>query len=147
MRTLLKSGRTQSSVGSGFMVGTTNLVLTNYHVVSQMALDPDVYTGEYVDTNGKSGPVELLAVDALGADSCLVIHNTEEFGERLHRAVQRFHMDTKGWSDIAYNFLVDRFGRLWVGRAGGAAAARRATAFLGLRGGDDAARERRVRIR
>ena len=27
--------------------------------------------------------------DALGADSCLVIHNTEEFGERLHRAVQR----------------------------------------------------------
>jgi hypothetical protein len=28
--------------------------------------------------------------DLLGpADSCLVIHNTEEFGERLHRAVQR----------------------------------------------------------
>lgn len=28
---------------------------------------------------------ELLAP----ADSCLIIHNTEEFGERLHRAVQR----------------------------------------------------------
>jgi len=28
--------------------------------------------------------------DVLGpADSCLVIHNSEEFGERLHRAVQR----------------------------------------------------------
>lgn len=27
--------------------------------------------------------------DVHGADSCLVIHNTEEFGERLHRAVQR----------------------------------------------------------
>lgn len=24
-----------------------------------------------------------------GSDACLVIHNTEEFGERLHRAVQR----------------------------------------------------------
>ncbi len=24
-----------------------------------------------------------------GAESCLIIHNTEEFGERLHRAVQR----------------------------------------------------------
>ena len=23
------------------------------------------------------------------ADACLIIHNTEEFGERLHRAVQR----------------------------------------------------------
>jgi serine protease Do len=62
---LLKNGRSQSTVGSGFMVGTSNLVLTNYHVVSQMALDPDVYAGEYVDTDGKRGPVELLAVDVL----------------------------------------------------------------------------------
>jgi S1-C subfamily serine protease len=65
IRMLLKNGRTQSTVGSGFMVGDSNLVLTNYHVVSQMALDPDVYAGEYVDTDGKSGPIELLAVDVL----------------------------------------------------------------------------------
>ncbi len=65
IRMLLKNGRSQSSVGSGFMVGTSNLVLTNYHVVSQMAIDPDVYVGEYIDTDGKSGPVELLAVDVL----------------------------------------------------------------------------------
>ncbi|NHZ35009.1 trypsin-like peptidase domain-containing protein [Massilia rubra] len=65
IRMLLKNGRSQSTVGSGFMVGTSNLVLTNYHVVSQMAIDPDVYVGEYIDTDGKSGPVELLAVDVL----------------------------------------------------------------------------------
>ncbi len=65
IRMLLKNGRTQSTVGSGFLVGTGNLVVTNYHVVSQMALDPDVYTAEYVDTDGNSGPVELLAVDVL----------------------------------------------------------------------------------
>lgn len=65
IRMLLKSGRSQSTVGSGFLVGASNLVLTNYHVVSQMALDPDVYSGEYVDTDGKSGPIELLAVDVL----------------------------------------------------------------------------------
>lgn len=65
IRMLLKNGRSQSTVGSGFLVGTGNLVLTNYHVVSQMALDPEVYTGEYVDTDGKTGPVELLAVDVL----------------------------------------------------------------------------------
>ncbi|EEF24620.1 conserved hypothetical protein, partial [Ricinus communis] len=63
IRMLLRNGRSQSSVGSGFLVGTSNLVLTNYHVVSQMALDPDVYVGEYVDTDGKGGPIELLAVD------------------------------------------------------------------------------------
>jgi S1-C subfamily serine protease len=65
IRMLLKNGRSQSTVGSGFLIGDTNLVLTNYHVVSQMALDPDVYIGEYVDTDGKNGPVELLAVDVL----------------------------------------------------------------------------------
>ena len=65
IRMLLRNGRSQSSVGSGFLVGTGNLVLTNYHVVSQMALDPDVYVGEYVDTDGNGGPIELLAVDVL----------------------------------------------------------------------------------
>lgn len=65
VRSLLKSGRTQSSVGSGFLIGTSNLVLTNYHVVSQFALDPDTYVGEWVDTGGQRGNVELLAVDAL----------------------------------------------------------------------------------
>ena len=65
IRMLLKNGRTQSTVGSGFLVGDTNLALTNYHVVSQMALDPDVYTAEYIDTDGNTGPVELMAVDVL----------------------------------------------------------------------------------
>lgn len=65
VRSLLKSGRTQSSVGSGFLVGTSNLVLTNYHVVSQFALDPDTYTGEWVDTAGQRGSIELLAIDVL----------------------------------------------------------------------------------
>lgn len=65
IRMLLRNGRSQSTVGSGFLIGTGNLVLTNYHVVSQMALDPDVYSGEYVDTDGKGGPIELMAVDVL----------------------------------------------------------------------------------
>lgn len=65
LRSLLKNGRTQSSVGSGFLIGKTNLVVTNYHVMSQIALEPDTYVGEYVDTYGKRGTVELLAVDVL----------------------------------------------------------------------------------
>ena len=34
-------------------------------------------------------------------------------------AIQRYHMDSNGWNDIAYNFIVDRFGRPWDARQGG----------------------------
>jgi serine protease Do len=65
LRVLLKNGNSQSSVGSGFLIGTSNLVVTNFHVISQIALEPDTYFGEYKDTQGKSGAIELLAVDVL----------------------------------------------------------------------------------
>jgi hypothetical protein len=35
------------------------------------------------------------------------------------RGIQVFHQDGRGWNDIAYNFVVDAFGRLWEGRDGG----------------------------
>ena len=33
-------------------------------------------------------------------------------------AIYRFHTVTRGWCDIAYNFVIDRFGRTWEGRTG-----------------------------
>ena len=37
----------------------------------------------------------------------------------LIRGMYRYHTQSLGWFDIGYNFLVDRFGRAWVGRSGG----------------------------
>lgn len=65
IRVLLKNGHSQSGVGSGFLIGNSNLVITNFHVVSKMALEPETYFGEFKDTQGKSGEIELLAVDVL----------------------------------------------------------------------------------
>jgi len=63
LRILIRNGRAQSSVGSGFLIGTGNLVVTNYHVISELALKPKTYVGEYVDTHGKRGLIQLLALD------------------------------------------------------------------------------------
>jgi hypothetical protein len=39
----------------------------------------------------------------------------------LLRGIYRYHTKNLGWSDVGYNFLVDRFGGIWQGRAGGSA--------------------------
>src|SRR3712207_4032530 len=37
------------------------------------------------------------------------------------RAIYRYQAVDRGWGDIGYNVVVDKFGRLWEGRAGGLA--------------------------
>ncbi len=50
----------------------------------------------------------------------------------LIRGMYRYHTKYLGWSDIGYNFLVDRFGRIWTGRAGGAGKPVRGAHTLGF---------------
>ncbi|WP_448627008.1 N-acetylmuramoyl-L-alanine amidase [Geodermatophilus sp. URMC 64] len=56
------------------------------------------------------------------------LHHTAEINNyttdqvpAMIRAMYSYHAVSRGWGDIGYNVLVDKFGRLWEGRYGGLA--------------------------
>ncbi|MDQ3734015.1 MAG: N-acetylmuramoyl-L-alanine amidase [Actinomycetota bacterium] len=40
---------------------------------------------------------------------------------QILRSIYSYHAVSRGWGDIGYNFVVDKFGRIWEGRFGGIA--------------------------
>ena len=77
---------------------------------------------EWAGTLRPTGP---LPVESAGNTRFLEVHHSVDPGNayaqadvpRILREFYAFHTG-KGWPDIAYNFLVDRFGTIWEGRAG-----------------------------
>ncbi len=63
VRVLLQTTHSQTSTGTCFLVSADGHALTNYHVVSEAALEPDRHRLEYVGADGSRGPLELVAVD------------------------------------------------------------------------------------
>jgi serine protease Do len=63
IRTLVEATGKRSSIGSGFLVSASGLAVTNYHVVSQFALESATYRLEYAFADGARGPLELMAID------------------------------------------------------------------------------------
>jgi len=60
------------------------------------------------------------------AARAVVVHHTvnaNDYGRNdvtaIMKSIQAYHTQGQGWCDIGYNYLVDRFGRIYEGRAGG----------------------------
>ena len=74
---------------------------------------------------GARAPAATPSVASVGLRTAVLHHTagTNAYSSAdvpsLLRGVQAYHMDANGWSDIGYNFAIDRFGRIWEARAGG----------------------------
>ena len=74
----------------------------------------------------------------------LLVHHSVDPGNsyarddvpRILRGFVSFHQSDRGWPDLAYNFLVDRFGRVWEGRTGSLAGPAAGDATGGTQGFD-----------
>lgn len=65
VRTLLVGQGSQASVGSGFVVADGGDIVTNFHVVSQAALEPERFRLTFSRVDGRHGELRLLAVDVV----------------------------------------------------------------------------------
>jgi hypothetical protein len=82
----------------------------------------------YIYTRKQWGADESLRDPAVaygGVKAAFVHHTVDSNGysssqvPALIRGIYSYHVKGRGWNDIGYNFLVDRFGRTWEGRYGG----------------------------
>lgn len=53
----------ETASGTGFVAGGENLVVTNYHVVSEIALRPRQFRLEYLANDGSRGSLQIVAMD------------------------------------------------------------------------------------
>jgi serine protease Do len=65
IRVLLGRSNSHTSTGSGFVAAPGGVMLTNYHVVADKALEPETYRLEYVLPDGRRGPLRILALDVV----------------------------------------------------------------------------------
>lgn len=65
IRVLNKQTHKKSVIGSGFIVGRSDILATNYHVVSSYVTEPETYDLEFFSSAGETGSLELLDLDVV----------------------------------------------------------------------------------
>jgi hypothetical protein len=84
VRVLEQASGAKAAIGSGFVINQPNLLVTNYHVVSDAVLFPAKYRLEYLNNLQQKGSLKVLAVDVIN-DLALL--------ETDYQPEQRFHIE------------------------------------------------------
>jgi|GEM_PF-2381777 len=118
--------RVRSTVGRAEYVRLELLTTTMSESVEDgdgtgaMFLDP---VGDAnVHSRSEWGAAPTRCTSPLGSAYRMAIHHTETptsdsvSPEARLRSIQSYHMNTRGWCDIGYHYLMSRDGRLWQGR-------------------------------
>lgn len=137
-----------ADAGDDGTVGSDPIVVTDTHGVQVASLAEGatltVYSSAVTDADADASSLawdspRILSRQAWGADESIVklpyqrgavtgamVHHTAGSNTytsaqvpAILRSIQAYHVNGRGWKDIAYNILVDRFGRAWEGRGGG----------------------------
>lgn len=77
VRGFLGSSEFSAFHGSGFVVTSEGLIVTNFHVVADAVLYPGTYRLSYTTTDGRSGGLRVYAVDAVNDLAILKADNLE----------------------------------------------------------------------
>ncbi len=91
----LESGE-KSAIGTGFYVDAAGYVVTNYHVVSDVVLNPDQYRPELIDAAGEIEPLELLNLDVV--HDLAILRTPEPVDDAFEFATQSLAKGTRVFS-------------------------------------------------
>jgi S1-C subfamily serine protease len=113
VRVLNRETGKKSSIGSGFIVGDGFKLATNYHVVSQVVSEPELFYITYVGNDGREGELTLLALD--------VAHDLALLGaeQRLGDAIVMSPLPPRGAPIFAMGNPLDLGLTIAVGTNGG----------------------------
>ncbi len=91
-----KQSQSKSGIGSGFLAGATGFVLTNYHVIADLANHPGEYEARYLTESGVRGSLELINVDVV--HDLALLRSTDPLPEPLEIAEQAPRQGTRLYS-------------------------------------------------
>ncbi len=113
IRVLNRETGKKSSIGSGFIVGDGNQIITNYHVVGQIIQEPERFYISYQAKNGNEGELKIRSLD-IAHDLALLVSETP-----LGEATKNSSLPARGAPVFAMGNPLDLGLSIAVGTNGG----------------------------